>query len=124
MTDIELLTRRVEALEEAQLDARVSSLEVAARHNAKQIEWMASTLGRVAATQDRHTIELTELRAGVKELRADVKELRADVTGLRSDMTEMQSDVTSVKAGLSGLRRDLPSIVADAMREVLKPGGA
>ena len=110
MTDIELLTRRVEALEEAQLDARVSSLEVAARHNAKQIEWMASTLGRVAATQDQHTKELRELRADVKELRADV--------------TELRGDVTSVKADLSGLRRDLPSIVADAMREVLKPGGA
>ena len=96
MTDIELLARRVEALEEAQLDARISSLEVAARHNAKQIEWMATTLGRVAATQDQHTIELTALRAGVTEIKAD----------------------------LSGLRRDLPSIVADAMREVLKPGGA
>ncbi len=103
MTDIELLARRVEALEEAQLDARVSSLEVAARHNAKQIEWMASTLGRIAATQDQHTIEL-------KELRADVKELRADMT--------------SVKADLSGLRRELPGIVADAMREVLKSSGA
>jgi hypothetical protein len=96
MTDIELLTRRVEALEEAQLDARVSSLEVAARHNAKQIEWMATTLGRMSATQDQHTIEMAELRA----------------------------DVTAIKADLSGLRRDLPSIVADAMREVLKPGGA
>ena len=117
MTDIELLARRVEALEEAQLDARVSSLEVAARHNAKQIEWMASTLGKIAATQDQHTIEL-------RELRADVTELRTDVTELRTDMTEMRADVTSVKAGLSGLRRDLPSIVADAMREVLKPGGA
>jgi chromosome segregation ATPase len=96
MTDIELLARRVEALEEAQLDARISSLEVAARHNAKQIEWMATTLGRMSATQDQHTKELTELRADVKEIKAD----------------------------LSGLRRDLPSIVADAMREVLKPGGA
>lgn len=103
MTDIELLARRVEALEEAQLDARVSSLEVAARHNAKQIEWMASTLGRMSATQDQHTIELTALRA---------------------DVTELRTDVTAIKADLSGLRRDLPSIVADAMREVLKPGGA
>jgi chromosome segregation ATPase len=96
MTDIELLARRVEALEEAQLDARISSLEVAAQHNAKQIEWMATTLGRMSATQDQHTIELAELR----------------------------TDVTAIKADLSGLRRDLPSIVADAMREVLKPGGA
>jgi chromosome segregation ATPase len=96
MTDIELLARRVEALEEAQLDARVSSLEVAARHNAKQIEWMATTLGRMSATQDQHTKEMAELRA----------------------------DVTAIKVDLSSLRRDLPSIVADAMREVLKPGGA
>jgi uncharacterized coiled-coil protein SlyX len=96
MTDIELLARRVEALEEAQLDARISSLEVAARHNAKQIEWMATTLGRMSATQDQHTKEMAELR----------------------------TDVTAIKADLSGLRRDLPSIVADAMREVLKPGGA
>ncbi len=107
MTDIELLARRVEALEEAQLDARISSLEVAARHNAKQIEWMASTLGRVAATQDQHTKDLTELRSHAVRL------------DQRLDALE-----SKVSAEIGGLRRDLPSIVADAMREVLKPGGA
>ncbi len=113
MTDIELLARRVEALEEAQLDARVSSLEVAARHNAKQIEWMASTLGRIAATQDQHTKDLTALRGDVTELRSHAVRLDQRLDALES----------KVSAEIGGLRRDLPSIVADAMREVLKPGG-
>ncbi len=110
MTDIELLARRVEALEEAQLDARVSSLEVAARHNAKQIEWMAGTLGRIAATQDQHTKDLSRMSATLDQH--------------TKDLTELRADMTSVKADLSGLRRDMPSIVAGALREVLKPGGA
>ncbi len=120
MTDIELLARRVEALEEAQLDARVSSLEVAARHNAKQIEWMAGTLGRIAATQDQHTKDLTALRGDVTELRAGMTELRSHAVRLDQRLDALESKVS---AEIGGLRRDLPSIVADAMREVLKPGG-
>ncbi len=93
MTDIELLARRVEALEEAQLDARVSSL---------------------AATQDQHTIDLTALRG-------DVTELRSHAVRLDQRLDAFESKVS---AEIGGLRRDLPSIVADAMREVLKPGAA
>ncbi len=37
---------------------------------------------------------------------------------------EHTKDLTAIKADLSSLRRDLPSIVADALREVLKVGGA
>ncbi len=94
MTDIELLARRVEALEEAQLDARISSLEVAARHNAKQIEWMATTLGKMAATQDQHTARFDRL----------------------------ENEMSSLRNEMSSFRRELPGIVAETMREVLKEG--
>ena len=77
MTDIELLARRVEALEEAQLDARISSLEVAADRNAQADRVDGEhTWQKYPATQDQHTEELKELRGDMKELRADMNRSR------------------------------------------------
>ena len=75
MTDIAELERRVSALEEAQ------------NHTAKSQNWMAGTLGRIAAVQDDHTARLGRIEKEV-----------------------------------SALRRDLPGIIAETMREVLRDG--
>lgn len=97
-----------------ELDRRVSALEAAQRETAKTQTWMASTLGRIASVQDQHTVAITALQADVGELKADVKGLRTDVNGLQADMRE-------VKADLKGLRTDLPAMLAEAVREGLKP---
>jgi hypothetical protein len=77
------------------LERRVSALEKAQKETAETQTWMASTLGRIAAVQDDHTqrLESIETRLG------------------------------KVEVELSALRRDLPSIVAEAMRDVLKERG-
>jgi hypothetical protein len=76
----------------ADLERRVTALEAAQKHTAETQEWMASTLGRIAAVQDRHTEILSNHTQRLDRIEGDLK----------------------------GLRRDLPSIVAEAMREVLK----
>jgi len=74
------------------LERRVSALETAQRETAKTQTWMASTLGRIASVQDQHTVAITELQGDVREVKTDIK----------------------------GLRDDLPSIIAETMREVLR----
>ena len=74
------------------LERRVSALETAQRETAKTQTWMASTLGRIASVQDQHTVAIAELQADVREVKTDIK----------------------------GLRDDLPSIIAETMREVLR----
>jgi hypothetical protein len=73
------------------LNRRLPDLETVQNETTKTLRWMASTLGRIAATQDQHTIDLTALRA----------------------------DVTAIKADLSGLQCDLPGMLADAVRQAL-----
>jgi hypothetical protein len=75
-----------------ELEQRVSALETAQKETAKTQTWMASTLGRIASVQDQHTVAIAELQADVREVKADLK----------------------------GLRNDLPAIIADTMREVLR----
>lgn len=43
----------------------------------------------------------------------DVRTIKADVAGLKADMT-------TVKGGLASLREELPTVVGDVMREVLR----
>jgi hypothetical protein len=74
------------------LDRRLPDLETVQNKTAKTLRWMATTLGRIAATQDQHTKDLAELRG----------------------------DVTAIKADLSGLHCDLPVMLADAVREALR----
>ena len=78
------------------LERRVSALEAAQNDTTKTLRWVVAKLGGIASQQDEHTLQLERI----------------------------DSRLGRVEAGLDGLRRDLPNIVADAMREVLKAGGA
>jgi chromosome segregation ATPase len=66
MTSIEDLERRVSALEAAQKQTKESQ------------EWMAATLGRIAAVQDDHTQRLQRLETDLKSLREDLPGIVGD----------------------------------------------
>jgi hypothetical protein len=89
--------RRMTTMED--LERRVSALETAQKETAKTQTWMASTLGRIASVQDQHTVAIAELQGDMREVKADMREVKADIKGLRDD---------------------LPSIIAETMREVLR----
>lgn len=92
------------AEEVAKLEKRVSALERHSVNNTETIRWLASTLGGMKAVQDDHTQQFDRLEN-------EMGEVKDGLTGLGG-----------VKAEITGLRRDLPSIVADVMREVLNEG--
>jgi hypothetical protein len=43
-----------------------------------------------------------------------------DIRDLKTDVGELKADVRGVKTDVASLREDLPSVVGDAMREVLR----
>lgn len=81
------------------LDRRVTALEQAQNDTTQTVRWVVTKLGRISAVQDEHTLRLERIEAEVGEMKSELRE---------------------VKTGLKSLREDLPSIVADALRDVLK----
>ncbi len=90
----------------ATLSRRVSALEKSDVANTKSIEFIASTLGGMKAVQDMHTKRLDGID-GVLD-------------GLKAVQENHTSRLGRMEADIKGLRADMPSIVADAMREVLR----
>lgn len=80
----------------AELERRVIALESAHNTNTQTLNWIVGTLGRLAA---------------------DVSSVKEDVKALRNDVGAMDRRLTD---SVTALRRDLPGIVAETMREVLK----
>ena len=106
------------------LERRVSALEAAQNDTTKTLRWVVAKLGGIASQQDEHTLQLERIdsRLGGIDKRLDGMDKRFD--GVDKRLDGVDSRLGRVEAGLDGLRRDLPSIVADALREVLKAGGA
>lgn len=94
----------------ARLEKRVTALEKASINNTETITWMAGTLGTMKAVQEMHTTRLD----GIDKV-LDDHTRRLDRIDGRLDRIE---------AEVKGLRNDMPSIVAEAMREVMGKGKA
>ena len=75
-----------------ELDRRVTALEAAQSDTTQTLRWVVAKLGRVSSVQDEHTLRLERI----------------------------DSRLTNVETGLDSLRRDLPGMIANVMREVLK----
>ena len=90
----------------ADLERRVTALEAAQTETAETQTWMASTLGRIAAVQDEHTRHLVQIVS------------RLDKIDTRFD--KIENRLGKVETEITSFRRDLPSIVADAVREGMK----
>jgi len=89
-----------------ELKTRVSRLEKASINNTETITWMAGMLGTIKAVQDKHTERLDGIDG-----RLDRIDGRLD--GIDSRLNRVEAEIT-------GLRKDMPSIVADAVREVMR----
>ena len=84
-----------------ELRTRVEKLEAAQSDTTTTLRWVVAKLGGIAAQQDEHTLQLERID---------------------SRLDKMDGRLSKVETGLDALRRDMPSIVADAMREVLNAG--
>jgi hypothetical protein len=76
----------------ADLERRVTALEAAQVDNTKTLNWVVGTLGRVSA----------------------------DVSAVKDDVRALTGKVDKVEGDIVGLRRDLPGIVGDAVRDAMK----
>lgn len=89
-----------------ELDQRVSALEKAQKETAETQRWMASTLGRIAFVQDEHTATLADHSKRLERIEGRLDSVEG---GLRR-----------VEKKVDDLAANMPSIVAEAVREVLK----
>jgi hypothetical protein len=78
------------------LERRVAALEAANNEHVKTLNWVVGTLGRVAA---------------------DVSSVKEDTKALRENMASMDRRLTD---DIAALRRDLPGMLTEAVREGLK----
>ena len=83
-----------------ELERRVTALETAQNDTTQTLRWVVSKLGKMSAVQDEHTLRLEHIEGDVSQLKADMREVKADLKGLRSD---------------------LPAMLAEAVREGMKP---
>jgi hypothetical protein len=81
------------------LEPRVATLEAAQNETTQTLRWVVAKLGRVCAVQDEHTLRF--------------ERMEARLGGVEKGLTEVRTDLAS-------LRNDLPGMMADVMREVLK----
>jgi hypothetical protein len=82
-----------------ELTRRADALETAQNDTTQTLRWVVAKLGRMSAVQEEHTLRL-------ERLESDMTSVRQELKGLRQEFNE--------------LRLDLPTIIAETMREVLK----
>ena len=110
----------------ASLTSRVSALEAEAqgqqRYNSR-ILGMLTELREDVAILRSHAVGLGQrfdvLEAKFATLEAKFPTLEAKFSGLEGRFSSLEAKVS---AEIGGLRRDLPGIIAESMREVLREG--
>ncbi len=83
-----------------ELRGRVSKLERAQNENTESLTWACGELGKITAIAHRHTAQLERID---------------------DRLGKVESGLAEVKGEVAGLRRDMPGIVAAALREVMGP---
>ena len=68
---------------------------------------------RLEERMERVEGDLAALRSDFKELHSEFKELRSEFSGLRSEFSGLRSEFET-------FRKELPAMIADTMREVLR----
>jgi chromosome segregation ATPase len=56
----------------------------------------------------------------IERLEARMDRVEADLAALRSDVKELRSDLNGLRSEFKAFRKELPGIIADTMREVLR----
>jgi hypothetical protein len=110
----------------ASLTSRVSALEAEVqgqqRYNSRILGMIGELRDDVAILR-RHAVGLGQrfdaLDAKFSGLDAKVTGLESRFSGLEARFSSLEAKVT---AEIGGLRRDLPGIIAETMREVLREG--
>jgi chromosome segregation ATPase len=111
----------------AELETRLEALENEVRGEKglpDQRRALTTVVRLLEDTRERMSMverHLSQLREGLLELTAEQARTRGSLEA-KIDVTNVRIDAVrnEMKTDIAGLRRDMPSIVAEAMREVLR----
>ena len=73
------------------------------------LERLSVNQGRIIATLDTHSQDITQLKT-------DVSEIKTDVSGLKTDVSEIKTDVSGLKADVSGLKTDVSRLTTNVSK--------
>ncbi len=80
-------------------EQRTAALEVAQNETTQTLKWVVARVGRMSAVQDEHTLRLDRIE---------------------TRLGNVETRLGNVETGLNSLRQELPEMIAEVMREVLK----
>jgi chromosome segregation ATPase len=137
MADIAELERRVTALEvDTRRDAKglrndvqglrddvqglqrdVQAAKRDGQHNADLLVRMEKQLTDIHARVVANELTAT---SNARQTEQAFSELKGDIAKVNGRLDRVETEIGGVKADVASLRRDLPSMIAETMREVLK----
>jgi chromosome segregation ATPase len=95
------------------IEARVTAVEQAQNDNTQSLRFIVTTVAQMKAVQDDHGHQLDE-----HGRKLDEHGRKLDEHGRQ--LGELRGEVSGLRTEFHALRKELPTIVADVMREVLR----
>jgi chromosome segregation ATPase len=116
------------------IEARVTAVEQAQNDNTQSLRFIVTTVAQMKAVQDDHGHQLDEHGRKLDEhgrkldehgRKLDDHGRKLDEHGRKLDdhgrqLGELRGEVSGLRTEFHALRKELPTIVADVMREVLR----
>lgn len=104
-----------------ELERRVAALEASAKTDVPALK---RDLRRILSLQDDELDQLEALNRRIAALElavtANARTAERGFAETHARLDRVEADVAQIKVDVSGLRRDLPAIIGDVLREVLK----
>ena len=96
-----------------EFEARVGVLE-------REVEGEKMVTRYILEQTRRNGDDLAILKTRMDRVEQKVDSLSAEVTGLRNEIVELRSEFVGLRGTVSGLVANLPRIIGDVVREVLR----
>jgi len=104
--------RPMSAVTREEFEARVGVIE-------REVEGEKMVTRHILEQSRRNSDDLATIKTRLDRVEGKVDSLQTTVGGLQTTVNGLQTTVGGLQATVNGLVRDLPKIVADAVREAL-----
>jgi chromosome segregation ATPase len=102
------------------IEARVTAVEQAQNDNTQSLRFIVATVAQMKAVQDDHGHQLDEHGRKLDEHGRKLDDHGRKLDDHGRQLGELRSEVGGLRTEFHALRKELPTIVANVMREVLR----
>ena len=98
---------------DATLEKRVSAVE-------QEVEGEKLVTRHILEQTRRNSDDLVAIRSQLTRMEHRQDRVDADIRAVRSDIAALRTDLTALRTDVTGLVKNLPTMIAETMREVLR----